>query len=119
MVLLFRPRAASDGREDAAVELVAHARALLGADDDTVVSIREHACGDPECGTRTALLVTRPYRPTAAVKFDKPLAAVTRADVAAALAPLVARPDSSEKPPKRRRARSSAMTGAPNGSHSQ
>jgi hypothetical protein len=104
MVLLFRPRATSDGREDAAVELVAHARALLGAVDDTVVSIREHACGDPECGTRTALLVMRPNRATAAVNIDKPFAAVTRADVAAALSPLVAQPDSSEKPSKRRRA---------------
>ena len=99
MVLLFRPRAPPDGREDAAIDLVAHARSFLGADDDMVVSISEHACGDPECGTRTALLVMRPSQATAAVKIDKPLAAVTRADVTAALAPLVAQPDSSETPP--------------------
>jgi hypothetical protein len=102
MALFFRERMASERRKDAALDLVMKARAVLRVDDDTVVSISEHACGDSECcGTRTVVLVMRPDQPTEAVKFNKPIENVTQADLAAALAPLAAPGGASEAHPQR------------------
>jgi hypothetical protein len=76
----------------AATVLMAHARTVIGADDDTAVSVSEHDCGEPGCcGARTIVLVMRPRRPTEAVRIDKPLEQVTPTDLSDALAPLVAR----------------------------
>jgi hypothetical protein len=87
MVLLFRNRTASARRKEAAFDLIIEARAILGADDHTVVSVSEHACGDPGCcGAQTVILLMRPQQATEAVRIDKPIDAVTRADLAAALA---------------------------------
>jgi hypothetical protein len=104
MALLFRGRmASSDRRKDAALELMLQARAVLHADaDGSVVSVSEHDCGDPECArARTVVLVMRPEQPTEAVKIDKPIEAVTPADLAAALAPLAVPGGSSETHPRR------------------
>ena len=88
----FFKKATPNRRAGAATELMAHARTVVGADDDTAVSVSEHACGEPGCcGTRTIVLVMRPKRPTEAVRIDKPLDEVTRTDLSDALAPLVAR----------------------------
>ncbi|MFK8251598.1 hypothetical protein [Ancylobacter terrae] len=85
--LFFRrePRA-----PDAAAELADKARALLGVGAEATVSISEISCGDPACGgAETVILVMRPGRRTEAAKVLMPLAAVTEADLAAALAPLI------------------------------
>jgi hypothetical protein len=90
MALTFR-RNGSDGRTDAALELTLLARAILDANDDTVVSIGEHDCGEPECcGTRTVVLVLRAGYPTKAVQIEKPIKSVTHGDLSEALAPLAA-----------------------------
>jgi hypothetical protein len=104
MALLFRGRtASSDRRKDAALALMLQARAVLHADEDgSVVSVSDHDCGDPECGrARTVVLVMRPEQPTESVKINKPIEAVTPADLAAALAPLAAGGGSSETHPRR------------------
>jgi hypothetical protein len=95
MALLFGNRTASARRKDAALELMVQARVILRADDDgAVVSVSEYDCGDPDCGrARTLVLVMRPDQPTEAVKINKPIEAVTPADLAAALAPLAAPAD--------------------------
>jgi hypothetical protein len=91
MALFFRNRMASQGRKDAALDLMIRARGILNVDDDAVVSVSEHDCGDPECrGARTVILIMRPDRPTEAIKINKPLEAVTAADLSDALAPLAA-----------------------------
>ena len=91
MTLFFRNRTASPRRKDAALALTLQARAILGVDDDAVVSVSEHACGDPGCGgAQTVILVMRPREPTSAIKIDKTIDTVTQADLAAALAPSAA-----------------------------
>jgi hypothetical protein len=85
MALLFRNRTVSTRRKDAALDLMIQARAILGVDGDTVVSISEHDCaGSGCCGTQTVILIMRPDQPTEAIKIDKPLEGVTGADVFAA-----------------------------------
>jgi hypothetical protein len=92
MALFFRSRMASDRRKDAAFDLMMKARAILRTDDETVVSVSEHDCGDPGCGrARTVVLIMRPDQPTKAVKIDKPIDGVTQADLSDALAPLAVR----------------------------
>jgi hypothetical protein len=82
MTRLFRNRTASARRKDAALDLMIQARAILGLDGDTVVSVSEHDCaGSGCCDTQTVILVMRPDQPTEAIKIDKPLEAVTGADV--------------------------------------
>jgi hypothetical protein len=85
MALLFRNGTASARRKDAALDLMIQARAILGVDGDTVVSVSEHNCADSGCcGTQTVILVMRPDRPTEAIKINKPLETVTGADLFAA-----------------------------------
>ena len=86
MALSFRKRAASARRARAALELTMQARAILKADNDTVVSVSEHNCGDPECGSQTIILLLRPRQPTEAIKIGKPLEAITWIDLCTALA---------------------------------
>jgi hypothetical protein len=86
MAQLFRNRAASARRARTALELTMQARAILKADNDTVVSVSEHSCGDPECGSQTVILVLRPRQPTEAIKIGKSLDAVTSIDLCNALA---------------------------------
>jgi hypothetical protein len=88
MALLFRNRRVSEREDQAARDLIMQARTILDGDDDTVVRVSEHNCGEPACGGQTVVLVMRPNQPTKAVKIKKPLAAVTNADLSAALAPL-------------------------------
>jgi hypothetical protein len=89
MAPFFRNRMASQRRKDAALDLMVRARGILNAGDDAVVSVSEHDCGDPECrGARTVILIMRPDQPTKAIKINKPLEAVTAADLSNALAPL-------------------------------
>ena len=76
-------------RKDATLDLMIRARGILNVDDDAVVSVSEHDCGDPECrGARTVILIMRPDQPTKAIKINKPLEAVTAGDLSHALAPL-------------------------------
>jgi hypothetical protein len=86
MTMLFRNRAGSARRKQAALELTMQARAILKVEDDTVVSVSEHDCGDPECGSQTVILVLRPRQPTEAIKIGKPLDAITSIDLCSALA---------------------------------
>jgi hypothetical protein len=80
---------ASQRRKDAALDLMIRARGILNVDEDAVVSVSEHDCGNPDChGARTVILIMRPDRPTAAIKISKPLETVTAADLSGALAPL-------------------------------
>jgi hypothetical protein len=87
MALTFR-RKHADEQTHAALELTRLARAILNINDDTVVSIGEHDCGDPGCGTRTVVLVLRAGHPTKAIQIEKPLKSVTRGDLSEALARL-------------------------------
>jgi hypothetical protein len=101
MAAFFFLRKTSNRRSDAALELKVQVRAVINADDDTVVSVSERDCGDPGCGgARTIVLIMHPRRTTEAVKIDKPLEQVTLSDLAEALAPLVARTGLSELPPE-------------------
>jgi hypothetical protein len=87
MALLFRRQPEDPARVDAsrAVAGLIRARLALGGDDHVTVS--EIACGDPACGgAETVALVMRAGAKTEAVKFMKPMAQVTDADVAAAFA---------------------------------
>jgi hypothetical protein len=67
--MLLRDRAGSARRKRAALELTMQVRAILKVEDDTVVSVSEHNCGDPECGSQTVILVLRPRQPTEAIKI--------------------------------------------------
>jgi hypothetical protein len=103
MTAFFFRRKTSNRRSDAALELKVQVRAVINADDDTVVSVSERDCGDPGCGgARTVVLVMHPRRPTEAVKIDKPLEHITQSDLAEALAPLVAQTGLSELSPRPR-----------------
>ena len=96
MTPFFFRRKTSSRRTDAARELKVHARTVINADDDTVVSISDRDCGDPGCcGVQTMVLVT-----TEAVKIDKPLEQVTQSDLSEALLRLVAQTALSELLPK-------------------
>jgi hypothetical protein len=88
---LFSRRNGSSARTDAVLELTLQVRAMLDVDDDAVVSISEHDCGDPECGGwQTVILVLRPGQPTTAVRIAKPSESVTRDDLSEALVPAAA-----------------------------
>jgi hypothetical protein len=89
MAPYFRSRMASERRKEAALDLTVRARSILSVDDNAVVSVSEHDCGDPECGgARTIILIMRPHQPTQAIKINKPVESVTAADLSDALAPL-------------------------------
>jgi len=91
MVLLSKSLKRTNASSSTASDLSERARAALNADDDTAVSVTEHACADPECcGARTIVMIMRPRRRTEAVKIDKPIEQVTPADLSDALAPFVA-----------------------------
>lgn len=96
MVLRFRNRRFPERANRAAQGLVIQARAIVGDTEDTVVSVSEHDCGEPACAAQTVILVMRANQPTRAVKIKKPLAAVTGADLAAAMAPPAKENQSSE-----------------------
>lgn len=87
--LFFRRGGDREAAPDAARELAAKARAILGVGDETTLSITEIACGDPACGgAETVVLVMRPGRKTEAAKVLRPLATVTEDDLREALATL-------------------------------
>ncbi|WP_371345797.1 hypothetical protein [Ancylobacter sp. IITR112] len=87
--LFFRRGASAEAAPDAARNLAARARQLLGVGEETTISISEIACGDPACGgAETVVLVMRPGRRTEAAKLMKPLATVTESELAEALQPL-------------------------------
>ncbi|MCS0493537.1 hypothetical protein [Ancylobacter mangrovi] len=88
--LFFRRGQSAEAAPDAARELAARARALLGVDEETTISITEIACGDPACGgAETVVLVMRPGRRTEAAKLFKPLSEVHDDDLREALQPLL------------------------------
>jgi hypothetical protein len=101
MDAFFFPRKTSNRRRDAALRLKEHARTVINADDETVVSVSERDCGDPGCGgARTIVLIMHPRRPTEAVKIDKPLEQITQTELSDALAPLAAQTGLPEPPSK-------------------
>ena len=83
-MLGLRRRTADDqARAQAVKDLV---RAALGAPADLALTVNEIICADPACpGTETVILIMRPGEKTRAVKIARPIAEVTRDDVAAAL----------------------------------
>lgn len=83
MAILFRrPRADEPGRAEASAKIAALVRAALALGEDDAVTVSEIACGDPACGgAETVVLIMRAGRRTEAVKFMKPMAQVTEADV--------------------------------------
>ena len=84
--LFFRRGQNAEAAPDAARELAAKARAILGVGDETTVSISEIACGDPACGgAETVVLVMRPGKRTEAAKLLKPLGTVTEDELREAL----------------------------------
>lgn len=88
--LFFRRGAGGEAAPDAARELAARARQILGVDEETTISISEIACGDPACGgAETVVLVMRPGRRTEAAKLMKPVSTVTESELAEALQPLL------------------------------
>jgi hypothetical protein len=95
-------RGASSARAGVLAELTLQARAVLDVDDDTVVSISEHDCGDPGCGEQTVILVLRPGQPTRAVTIAKRSESVTRDDLLEALLPpaATARPHPAGRAPR-------------------
>jgi hypothetical protein len=95
MAPFFRNRIASERRKDAALDLMIRPRGILNVDDDASVS--EHDCGDPEC---RGFLIMRPDQPTKAIKINKPLDAVTAADLSDALAPLACVSDAPKVQPR-------------------
>jgi hypothetical protein len=99
MIPFFFPRKTPNRQSNVALELKAHARAVLNADDDTVVSVSERDCRELGCGgAETIVLVLHPRRPTKAVKIDKPLEQISLWDLSDALAPLVAQTGLPEPP---------------------
>jgi len=101
MAAFFFTRKTSNRRKDAALELKLYARTVISADDDTVISVSERDCGDPDCGgARTIVLIMHPRRPTEAVKIDKPLEQITQTELSDALAPLAAQTGLPEPPSK-------------------
>jgi len=97
MAILFFPRKTSNHRWNAVRELREHARTVINVDDETLVTISEHDCGDPGCGgARTIVLIMHPRRPTEAIEIDKPLEQITHADLSNALAPLAVQIDLSK-----------------------
>ncbi|TMJ22559.1 MAG: hypothetical protein E6G93_06280 [Alphaproteobacteria bacterium] len=97
MTVLFFPRKTSNHRWNAVRKLKEQARTAINADDETIVTISECDCGDPDCGgVRTIVLIMHPTRPTEAVKIDKPFEQITQADLCDALAPLAVRTNLSE-----------------------
>jgi hypothetical protein len=101
MAAFFFPRKTSNHRKNAVLELKEHARRVINADDETVVSVSERDCGDPGCGgARTIVLIMHPRRPTEAVKIDKPLEQITQTDLSEALVLLAAQTDLPEPPSK-------------------
>jgi hypothetical protein len=73
--------------DDAARQrIVAWTRQAIGLPEETVVKVNEILCPDPACpGLETIVLVMPKGRRTRAFKVGKPMAEVSRADVAAAL----------------------------------
>jgi hypothetical protein len=64
-------------------------RSILGVDDETVISVAEHCCGDPTCDeTATTIVVIRPSQPIRGAKIAKPLKAITEDDLHMALSTL-------------------------------
>lgn len=91
--LFFRRGRSDEAAPDTARELAAKARALLGVDEDTTISISEIACGDPGCGgAETVILIMRPGRRTEAAKILRPLSEVVDEDLREALEPFVTPP---------------------------
>src|ERR1700730_9346 len=123
MAAFFFPRKISNRRSDAALQLKEHARTVINADDETVVSVSERDCGDPGCGgARTIVLIMHPRRPTEAVKIDKPLEQITRTELSDALAPLAVQsglPEPSSKPKRPCCARGSTLGGPQQSQHQQ
>jgi len=90
MALRYKTAGNSDRRRNVALEVTEWVRAVLGTNDDAVVSVTGHQCGAPECGdAETVILLMRADQPTAAIKISKSIETVTDADVAEALQPLL------------------------------
>jgi hypothetical protein len=93
MALHYRDAKDCDQRSDAAIEVAQWARDILNADSETVVRVTRPHCGEPDCAEDvTTILFMRPDKPTSMVKIMKSLKTVTKADLRAALLPVVPSP---------------------------
>jgi hypothetical protein len=90
MGLRYRSAKKPAARSDAAFDIVLWARNILNADDDTVVSVARHRCGDRRCDEdATTILLMRPHHPTSTVRIAKPPETITEPDLRAALQALL------------------------------
>ena len=55
MAPFFRNRMTSTRRREAALDLTSRARDILSIDDDTIVSVSEHDCGDPSRSAKAVI----------------------------------------------------------------
>lgn len=93
MKLRYRTTQKTEPRNDAALAVMEWARAAIDLDDDTVVSVTSHQCGEADCaGAGTIILLMHPDQPTLAVKIMKSMDMIGESDVAEALQPLRSRP---------------------------
>jgi hypothetical protein len=90
MALRYRFRGSSDQGRDAATDVKSWVREILDLTDDTVVSIASHSCGGVDCGDAAAIiLLPRPGYSTRSIRLSKQLNTVTKADLRAALQPVL------------------------------
>lgn len=91
MALRYKKETAARRGPDAAAKVIEWVRALVGDDENTGVSLSANACGHAACrGQETVILLMRRNEPTIGIKLSKSVEAVTQADVAEALQPMLA-----------------------------
>jgi hypothetical protein len=84
MFRLFRKSRPQERQRTEALKAVA--RAVLGLDENTSLSISEIQCGNPSCpGTETVVLVMRPGAKTRLFRVPAPLMEIDEEELRAAL----------------------------------
>lgn len=90
MVLRFGFVGSSERRRDATRHIKSWVREMLALDSDAVVSVASHPCIGRDCGEAGAIiLIARAGHRTRSIKLSTPLDAATRADIRAALRPIM------------------------------
>ncbi len=85
MALRYKQEKSSEHRTDGSARVIRWARAVIGDDENTSVSLGGRECDHAACGGKaTVILLMRPDEPTIGIKISKSVEAVTQADVAAA-----------------------------------
>jgi hypothetical protein len=90
MALRYKRTKAMDCRAEAGATVIQWVHALIGDHENTSVSLSSTECSHAGCGgEETVILFLRAHEPTIAIRISKPLEAVTEADVAEALQPIL------------------------------